>query len=122
MDFKIALNTIPDIKEHKLALVRRTLAHPDNWVGYGEELEYSNFEEFPTYNYTTPHNIQKLTKRTDVENGAGCSSNCHIRNEGGTLINVEFYLWRDSLEVYEVGATQAYTVDGQLPASWFVEK
>jgi hypothetical protein len=121
MDFKIAMNTIPDIKEHKLALVRRTLAHPDNWVGYGEELEYSNFEEFPTYNYTTPHNILKKTLRTDVEDGAGCSTNCHIRNEGGTLINTEFYLWRDSLEAYEVEATGAYTVDGQLPDYWFDE-
>jgi hypothetical protein len=121
MDFKIALNTIPDIKEHKLALVRRTLAHPDNWVGYGEDLAYSNFDVLPTYNYTTPHNILRKTTRTDVAEGERCSSNCHIRNEGGTLINVEYYLWRDSLEAYEVDATQAYTVDGQLPASWFVE-
>ena len=121
MDFKIAMNTIPDIKEHKLALVRRTLAHPENWTGFGEDLEYSNFEEFPTYNYTTPHNILKKTLRTDVEDGARCSSNCHIRNEGGTLINTEFYLWKDSLEAYEVEATQAYTVDGQLPGYWFDE-
>jgi hypothetical protein len=56
-----------------------------------------------------------------VGDGA-CSSNCHIRNEGGTLINAEFYLWADSLEAFELEATQAYTVDGQLPASWFVAK
>ena len=121
MDFKIAMNTIPDIKEYRLALVRRTLAHPDNWVGYGEDLAYSNFDVLPTYNYTTPHNIQKLTTRTDVGGGA-CYANCHIRNEGGNLINEEFYLWADSLEAYELDATTPYTVDGQLPASWFVEK
>jgi hypothetical protein len=54
-----------------------------------------------------------------VADGAACYSNCHIRNEGGTLINEEFYLWADSLEAYELNATAAYTVDGQLPASWF---
>ena len=119
MDYKIALNTISDIKDYEFALVRRTLGHPENWVGYGEELEYSNFDVLPTYNYTTPHNILEKTMRTDVEDGQSCSSNCHIRNEGGTLINAEYYLWADSLEAYELDATSAYTVDGHLPAYWF---
>ena len=120
MDYKIALNTLPDLKDGDFALVRRTLAHPDNWVGYGEELAYSDFDVHPTYNYTTPHNILKWTERT--EGGTSCSSNCHIRNEGGVLVNVENYLWLDSLETFEVEATRAYTVDGKLPGSWFVEK
>jgi thiosulfate/3-mercaptopyruvate sulfurtransferase len=122
MDYKIALNTLPDLKNYEFALVRRTLAHPENWVGYGEDLAYSNFDVFPTYNYTTPHNILKKTLRTNVDAGQACSSKCHIRNEAGTLINAEYYLWADSLETWEVDATSAYTVDGQLPASWFVEK
>jgi hypothetical protein len=88
-------------------------------VGYGAELVYDNFEVFPTYNYTTPHNILKLTARTDVEEGASCSSNCHIREEGGILVNSEYYLWADSLLNWEIDATQAYTVDGELPAYWF---
>ncbi len=120
MDYKIALNTLPELKEHEFALVRRTLAHPDNWVGYGEDLVYSDFDVLPTYNYTTPHNILKWTERT--EGGTSCSSNCHIRNEGGVLVNVENYLWLDSLETFEIEATRAYTVDGKLPNSWFVEK
>lgn len=119
MDFKIAMNTIPDVKPHKFALVRRTLAYPDNWVGYGEDLAYSDFEAFPTFNYTTPHNILKWTERTEVEDGASCASKCHIRNEGGTLVNTEFYLWSDSLYSWEVEATEAYTVDGELPSYWF---
>lgn len=121
-DFKIALNPIPDVKENKLALVRRTLAHPDNWVGYGEELAYDNFDVFPTFNYTTPHNILLRTPQTTAEDGKSCSSSCHIRNEGGTLINSELYLWADSLFSWEVTATTPITVDGELPNSWFVEK
>jgi thiosulfate/3-mercaptopyruvate sulfurtransferase len=118
-DFKIALNPIPDLKDGKLALVRRTLAHPENWVGYGEELEYANFDVLPTFNYTTPHNILLKTPQTTVEPGQSCSASCHIRNEGGTLYNTELYLWADSLYDWEVTATSPYTVDGELPASWF---
>jgi len=122
-DFKIALNPIPDIKENKFALVRRTLAHPDNWVGYGEELAYDNFDAFPTFNYTTPHNILERTPQTTLKEGqTSCSSSCHIRNEGGTLINSELYLWADSLYDWEATATTPMTVDGELPSYWFNEK
>lgn len=122
MDYKIALNPISDLRNYEFALVRRTPAHPENWVGYGADLEYSNFDVLPTYNYATPHNIQRHTPRTNVEEGQSCSFNCHIRNEGGTLINAENFLWADSLETWEVDATSAYTVDGQLPGSWFIER
>jgi hypothetical protein len=118
-DFKIALNPLPDLKDYKFALVRRNLAHPDNWVGYGEDLVYSNFDVLPTYNYTTPHNLLRWTKRTDVDPGFSCSYNCHIRNDAGVLVNSEYYLWADSLETFEVDATGPYTVDGELPSYWF---
>ena len=118
MDFKIALNPIPDVKSEfeKFVLVRRTLAHPDNWVGYGEDLAYSNFDALPTYNFTTPHNILRWTDRT--EGGTTCSSNCHIRQEGDSLVNSELYLWQADLLDWEVGATGHITVDDQLPSSW----
>lgn len=127
LDFKIALNPIPELKEGEFALVRRTLAHPDNWTGYGEDLEYQNFDAFPTFNYTTPHNILERTKRTQEPEGEdedrdNCYRNCHIRNEGGTLINSEYYLWADSLATFEASATGPITVDGELPSKWFVER
>ena len=121
-DFKIALNPIPDLKEYEFALVRRTLAHPDNWVGYGEDLEYANFDVLPTFNYTTPHNILLLTQQTNFGDEQNCSSSCHIRNEGGTLINSGLYLWADSLYDWEVTATTPITVDGELPSYWFTKK
>ena len=78
LGFKIAVNPIPDIKEgYDFALVRRTLGAPDNWKEYGVE-EYTNFNAFPTYNYTTPHNLLRWTERTQVDGGS-CSSSCHIR-------------------------------------------
>lgn len=118
MSFKIARNPIPDIKtSYRLTLVRRTLAAPDNWEKFGV-VEYANFTAFPTYNYTSPHNILRWTDRTTVNSGASCSSNCHIRNENGILINKNLYLFKDDLLEWEKEASESITVDGELPASW----
>ncbi len=117
LGFKIAKNPIPDLKsDYDLVLVRRTLAAPDNWIEYG--VEYSNFSVLPTYNYTTPHNIQRITVRTDVGSGS-CSSMCHIRDEGGELVNKELYLFESDLIDWEIEATSGITVDGALPEGWF---
>ncbi len=122
MDFKIAANPLPDLKPgFGFTLVRRTLAAPDNWKEYDVE-EYANFDALPTYNYTSPHNILRWTDRTQVASGKSCSSNCHIRNENGTLINKEWYLFQENLLEWEVNATGGITVDGKLPDSWFEKK
>jgi len=121
LDFKIAGNPIPDVKtEYDLTLVRRTLAAPDNWGVYG--VEYANFDAFPTYNFTTPHNILRWTSRTAVANGKSCSDNCHIRNEGGIFVNKGLYLWQEDLLDWEQNASADIVVDGKLPEEWFEEK
>jgi thiosulfate/3-mercaptopyruvate sulfurtransferase len=122
MDYKIALNPIPDIKTgFKFTLVRRTLAAPDNWEKYGVD-NYANFDVFPTYNFTTPHNLLRWTERTQVDQGKSCSSNCHIRNDGGTLVNRGLYLFDDDLLDWEKSASNSIIVDGELPESWFESK
>jgi hypothetical protein len=119
LDFKIAENPIKNLRpDYDFVLVRRTLAAPDNWDKYGVP-QYANFDALPTYNYTTPHNILKWTERTEVGAGNDCYSNCHIRNDGGTLINKELYLFKENLLDWELGATEWMTVDGKLPPSWF---
>ncbi len=117
LGFKIAVNPLPDIKEgYDLALVRRTLAAPDNWKEYGVEA-YSSFDVLPTYNYTTPHNLLRWTGRTEVGTGM-CSKNCHIRREGDSLINKDLYLFQSDLLEWELDATTSITVDGKLPSYW----
>jgi hypothetical protein len=117
LDFKIALNPIKDIKQnYDFTLVRRTLAAPDNWGEYG--IEYSNFDVLPTYNYTTPHNILRWTDRTQVSEGAHCSSSCHIQNTGSELLNKELYLFEEFLLDWEKNATSPIAVDGHLPPTW----
>lgn len=125
LDFKIALNPIPDVKkDFDFVLVRRTLTAPDNWSKYGVD-DYANFDAFPSYNFTTPHNILKLTSRTDVGAGNDCSSNCHIRYdaENDTTYNENLYLFAKDMDVapgidWETSANASIVVDGQLPASW----
>ncbi|PLX20210.1 MAG: hypothetical protein C0599_09530, partial [Salinivirgaceae bacterium] len=120
--FKIASNPLTLIKpDYDFALVRRAPAAPDSWQEYGVA-ESSTFDALPTYNYTTPHNILKWTTRTQVEEGQSCSYNCHIRNEGGTLVNKELFLFQEDLLDWEATASQGITVDDKLPASWFTEK
>jgi hypothetical protein len=117
MDYKIALNPIPDVKtgfESEFTLIRRTTAAPDNWKEYGVE-KYENFDAFPTYNYTTPHNLSKWTERTS---GSICNSNCHIRMDGNDTINKQLYLFKSDLLEWEHGATDIITVDGELPSGW----
>ncbi len=118
LDFKIALNPIPDLKEgFKFVLVRRTLGAPDNWEKYGVE-DYADFNALPTYNYTSPHNLLKWTERTETE--GDCYLHCHIRTEGESLVNKELYLFKSDLNDFdwELGANAAIAVDDQLPAAW----
>jgi thiosulfate/3-mercaptopyruvate sulfurtransferase len=122
MSYKIAVNPLPGIKkDYKFSLVRRTLAAPDNWKEYGVP-SYSNFNAHPTYNYTSPHNILRWTARTKTTGDASCSSNCHIRNENGVLLNKELYLHESDLLTWEKDATKPITVDTKLPAKWFFLK
>jgi hypothetical protein len=118
LDFKIGVNPIPEVKPgFEFVLVRRTPGAPDNWKEYGVD-EYANFDALPTYNYTSPHNLLRWTDRTEVDEGNACYYNCHIRNEGGELINKELYLFQDNLLDWEKTASSSVTVDGKLPSSW----
>lgn len=118
MDFKIGLNPLSNIKTNfKFTTVRRTLAAPDNWIEFGVS-QYANFNAFPTYNFTTPHNILRWTDRTKVESGQTCFYNCHIRKVGNELVNKKWYLFEDNLLDWEKEASKKVTVDNSLPDGW----
>jgi thiosulfate/3-mercaptopyruvate sulfurtransferase len=118
-DFKIGMNPIPDIKKkYKFAVLRRTLMAPDSWEIFGVPA-LANFDAFPIFNYSTPHNILKWTERTKVDAGKTCSDNCHIVKEGDTYRNKKYYLFMSDLQFpWEVSSSSAITVDGKLPKSW----
>lgn len=119
-DFHIGMNPIPETKPYKYALLRQSLSAPDSWQDYGiANLE--NFSVAPTYKYTTPHNIQRWTTRTEVEEGKPCYDACHIIKEEDVYRNIELYLFRSDLEDWEVDADVNIVVDGHLPAAWNVQ-
>jgi thiosulfate/3-mercaptopyruvate sulfurtransferase len=121
LGFKIAANPLPSIKTgFDFTLVRRTLAAPDNWEKYGVA-QYANFNVSPTYNYTSPHNILRWTERTQ-STGRSCYSNCHIRNENGTLVNKELYLFQEDLLDWETVASAGIVVDNKLPSAWYMQQ
>jgi hypothetical protein len=118
LSFKIGLNPLPNEKPTKFSTVRRTLAAPDSWAVFGVE-QLLNFDAKPIYNYTTPHNIQRWTSRTEVADGESCFSSCHIIQDGETYRNRHLYLFSSDFQyAWERSATRTVVVDGQLPAAW----
>lgn len=124
--YKIGINPIPEVKsKYKYALLRRSLTAPDSWINYGVS-NLANFADQPTYKYTTPHNIQKITTRTGYKNAQGnweinqnCASGCHItKNADGTYKNKELYLFEEDCLDWEKPANTKIIVDGKLPQSW----
>ncbi len=118
-DFKIGINPIPDAKPGlKFALLRRTLMAPDSWEKYGVSV-LPNFDAFPVYNYTTPHNIQRWTARTKVEAGKPCTDACHITKDGDNVKNKQWFLFESDFKYdWEKTSSKGLTVDGKLPSSW----
>jgi len=108
--------------------VRQSLSAPDSWSNYGTST-LADFEAAPTYKYTTPHNISKITTRTGYENTDGnwvvynnCTEGCHIsKNSDGIYKNKELFLFNSDLEEWEKASDQNITVDGKLPSSWGVQ-
>lgn len=130
LGYKIGINPIPDTKPgYKYALLRRSLSAPDSWMEYGTTI-LANFNAAPTYKYTTPHNIIKITPRTGYKDGSGkwvaydvanCTIACHIsKNSDGTYNNKDLYLFDQDCLTWEKPANANIVVDGKLPASWQV--
>lgn len=116
--FKIGLNPLTTEKPFKFTTVRRTLAAPDSWEKFGVPY-LPNFNAKPIYNYTSPHNIQRWTSRTEIKQFGACDDACHVRYEYGTYKNLNLYLFSsDFLTQWERDAAQAVVVDRKLPRKW----
>lgn len=117
--FKIGLNPLasPD-RPYKFSTVRRTLAAPDTWERFGVP-QLPSFNAKPIYNYTTPHNIQRWTSRTEFQGPGACYAQCHVIYEAGSYKNRHLYLFSsDFLTEWERNAAKSVVVDGKLPRKW----
>lgn len=126
LGYKLGMNPIKSTKpKFDFALLRRSLMAPDSWQNYGVAA-LPNFNIRPTFKYTTPHNITKITTRTGFKNNDGnwvvysnCTQACHIsKNPDGSFNNKELYLFDADCAAWEKAANVNIVVDGKLPASW----
>lgn len=79
--------------ESKWILVRHIPVVKDSYepwdAGIGDLLNYNSLE---TWQYTSPHNIQLWTNRTDTGDGA-CYENCHTAGMSPAGMGNNLYLW-----------------------------
>jgi thiosulfate/3-mercaptopyruvate sulfurtransferase len=75
LTFLIGRNPIQsEDRPYEFVPVRHVPVDPDSFAFYGDNL-LPNFDDQPTWRYTTPHNIQRETPQTE-----SCSS-CHGNEE-----------------------------------------
>ncbi len=101
MDFRIARNPNPtEERPWDYVLVRHVPVSPTSFDYYGEDL-LPNFDDRPTWLYTTPHNIQRVTPQNET-----CES-CHG--------NAGIFLTVDAVSSDEMAANADVIVD-EIPS------
>jgi thiosulfate/3-mercaptopyruvate sulfurtransferase len=99
--FKIGRNPIRDrYRPWKFVPVRHVPIALDSFAYYGQGL-LPNFDALPTWKYTTPHNIQRITPQTET-----CNS-CHG--------NTEVFLTAGDVAFGEMSANRRVVVE-EVPA------
>ncbi len=101
LDFKIGLNSLQsEERPWNYVLLRHVPVSQDIFASYGENL-LSDFDAEPTWKYTTPHNIQRVTPQNTECN------NCHG--------NPELFLTEGDVPPEELEANQSVIVPEPPP-------
>jgi hypothetical protein len=96
LTFFIGLNPLQsDTRPYKYVTVRHIPIAQDNFDFYGDDL-LKNFDSLPTWKYTTPHNIQRITPQNSA------CTNCHG--------NADIFLTADKVKPEELEANQPVIV------------
>lgn len=118
-DFRIGFNTDTELHDGKWVLVRHIPISRDSYEPWGHnDLPY--YDDRPTWEYTSPHNIILNTAQTDTTGGKSCSERCHLTSDLSDE-NQHMFLWEsflDSAYSDEVNANLGVTVNGRLPNGW----
>ncbi len=122
-DFKIGLNPLETTgdqrSEYKYVTLRHIPIDPESYANWGPESEsLPDYDKYPTWKYTTPHNIQRFTARTDTSGGKQCWESCHTKEGFGDPENAKYFLSRDFIQQNwpeEVEANENVVVDGPIP-------
>lgn len=102
MGFYLGLNTLQNVERpYQYVPVRHVPIVPDSFAEYGDNL-LPNFDNAPTWGYTTPHNIQRITPQTE-----SCDT-CHG--------NPDIFLTADKVDPEELTANSEVIVE-QVPGA-----
>lgn len=116
LGFKIGRNPLPDYREPAFVTLRHIPISADTYAGWGVEDPLAYYSSLPTWKYTSPHNIQRWTARTEVEDGESCAEACHntpATVDGWFLRQVDLDARPD-----ESLANEAYIVPDSVPTEW----
>jgi len=103
IQLKIALNPSPYRDEYDVCVVRHTPVDPETFANWGLVFpeDDTHYYSKSTWQYSSPHNIQRETPQTAVGAGDRCFTACHHSADGP-----DGYLLRES-DLYEMdGVTQ----------------
>jgi hypothetical protein len=116
LSFKIGRNPEPDLRRYDFVTLRHIPIAPDSYEGWGYEGGLPDFDQLPTWKYTTPHNIRRWTDRTLHEPLETCAASCH--DSPPTLDG--WFLRQIDLELLPelAGSNQALTVPDTSPMEW----
>lgn len=118
-DFKIGYNYNQELHDGKYIVVRHIPIVRNSYSPWGHE-QLANYDARPTWEYTSPHNIQRFTTQTDTAGGVSCSASCHLTGDKAQD-NVQRFLWQIDVETDypdESTANEPVVVDDKLPIHW----
>ena len=118
-DFKIGYNYDQELHDGKFIVVRHIPIVRDSYSPWGHD-QLANYDERPTWEYSSPHNIRRFTAQTDTTGEGTCSKNCHVLGDSAQ-VNMERYLWQSDVDADypdEGIANMSVVVDDKVPSYW----
>ena len=124
-DFRIGYNpnqTESGMFRFEFITVRHIPVVPNTYANWGaESANLTDYDKYPTWKYTSPHNIRRFTARTDTTGGKQCWESCHTKSGFGNPENKKYFLFRGYIQTNwpdEVNANESTVVDDHLPDGW----
>ena len=119
-DFKIGYNYDQELHKGKFIVVRHIPVVRDSYSPWGHDV-LANYDDRVTWEYSSPHNIQRFTDQTTLDDGGNCGSSCHLKG-ANAQDNIKYYLFEKDLDNDdyrdEIIANEPVVVDNRLPSSW----
>ncbi|MDP8208936.1 MAG: hypothetical protein P9L92_19895 [Candidatus Electryonea clarkiae] len=113
--YKIGKNPLPELRDYEYVLLRHIPIAEDTFDPWGIA-DLADYEALPTWKYTSPHNIQIHTARTDTTGGVSCFNACHSTpDEDGWFLRQSDL---DSMSTREATANADLIVPNGNPMGW----